>query len=100
MCENNSEYNYITEKLWEPILAECLCFYWGCPNVSDYINPLAYIQLDMEDFEKLFKIIKDSINNNLWEERLPIIREEKQKILDYYNFFPTLERIILEDLEK
>lgn len=94
MCENNSEKNFITEKLWEPIICETLVFYWGCPNVSEYINPLAYVQLDMEDFEKSYQIIKDAIENNLWERRIKYIREEKEKILDYYNFFPTIERII------
>jgi GR25 family glycosyltransferase involved in LPS biosynthesis len=95
MCENNQEYNFMTEKIWEPLLCNCLCFYWGCPNLSDYINPLAYIELDMNDFEKSFKIVKHAIENNLWEERLPIIYAEKQKVLDYYNFCPTIERILL-----
>jgi GR25 family glycosyltransferase involved in LPS biosynthesis len=100
MAENNQEHNFITEKIWEPLLTESLCFYWGCPNLSDYINPLAYVQLDLNDFESSYNIIKDAINNNLWEERLPIIRAEKQKVLDYYGFCPTLERIILEDIKK
>lgn len=99
MCENNAEHNYITEKLWEPILAECLVFYWGCPNIADYIHPLAYVQLDMDDFEGSFTIIKYVINNNLWEQRLPFIRKEKERILNYYNFFPTLERILFEDFK-
>lgn len=94
MCENNSEKNFITEKLWEPIICETLVFYWGCPNVDEYINPLAYVQLDMDDFEKSYQIIKESIENNLWEDRIKYIKQEKEKILDYYNFFPTLERII------
>jgi len=94
MCENNEEYNFMTEKIWEPLLCNCLCFYWGCPNLKDYINPLSYIQLDMDDFEKSFEIVKHAIQNNLWEERLPIIVEERQKVLDYYNFCPTVERII------
>ncbi len=100
MCENNSEPNYITEKLWEPIISETLVFYWGCPNISEYINPLAYIQLNMDDFEKSFQIIKESIQNNMWEKRLRYIKEEKEKILDYYNFFPTLQRIIYKELSK
>jgi hypothetical protein len=99
MCENNIEDNFITEKIWEPLLAESLVFYWGCPNISDYINPLAYVELDMNDFEKSFDIIKSAIEYNLWEERLPIIREEKQKVLNYYNFFPTLERILFTDFK-
>ena len=96
MCENNSEKNYITEKLWEPILYESLCFYWGCPNVSEWICPDAFVQLDMKNFEKSYNIIKDAISNNLWEKRISAIRREKQKILDYYNIFPTIERILTQ----
>ena len=99
MCENNCEHNYATEKLWDAILTESLIFYWGCPNLSDYINPLAFVELDMDDFDKSFQIIKEAIQNNLWEQRIDIIREEKQKVLNYYSFFPTLERILFEDFQ-
>jgi GR25 family glycosyltransferase involved in LPS biosynthesis/glycosyltransferase involved in cell wall biosynthesis len=91
MCENNVERNFITEKLWEPILCESLCFYWGCPNVADYINPNAYVQLDMNDFETSFNTIKQAIQSNLWLHRLPYIQEAKRLILSKYGFFPTLE---------
>lgn len=94
MTENNSEVNYATEKIYEPILMESLCFYWGCPNLHEWINPKAYIVLDLDNFEKSFDIIKNAIENNLWEERLEIIREEKKKILEKYMFFPVLENII------
>jgi len=100
MAENNQEHNYITEKIWEPIISECLCFYWGSPNISDYIDPRAYIALDLNNFEESFNIIKSAIVNDLWSERINIIRQEKYKILNYYNFFPTLERIITNDLWK
>jgi len=100
MAENNSEYNYITEKFWEPLISECLCFYWGAPNISDYINPNAYVVLDLDDFEKSYNIINDAIINNLWAKRINIIRTEKYKILNYYNFFPTIERVITKDLWK
>ena len=100
MAENNSEYNYISEKLWEPIISECLCFYWGAPNVSDYIDKRAYIALNLDNFEESYQIIKNAIDNDLWSERINIIREEKYKILNYYNFFPTVERIVTKDLFK
>jgi GR25 family glycosyltransferase involved in LPS biosynthesis len=99
MCENNSESNYITEKIWEPILCESLCFYWGCPNIAEYIDNRAFIQLDMDNFEKAFDTIKNAILNNEWEKRIDIIRREKQKILEHYMFFPTLERIIKKELK-
>lgn len=97
MCENNVEHNFLTEKLWEPIICETLCFYWGCPNVTDYIDYRAFVLLDMSDFEKSFNIMKEAIENNLWEMRLPYIKAEKQRILDYYNFYPTVERILYKD---
>lgn len=99
MPENNEEHNFLTEKIWEPLLTETLCFYWGCPNISDYIDPRAYILLDLNDKEKSFNIIKNAILNNEWEKRLDVIRREKQKVLDYYSFFPTLERILIHDFK-
>ena len=99
MPENNEESNFITEKIWEPLLTETLCFYWGCPNISQYIDPRAYIVLDLNDFEKSFNIIKNAIIGNEWEKRIEIIRMEKQKVLEYFNFFPTLERIIKQDFK-
>ena len=98
MCENNAEHNFITEKLWEPILCHCLCFYWGCPNASDYIDPRAFVQLDMHDFEKSFALVKQAITENWWQQRLPFIIQERKKILEYYAFCPTVERIINNDI--
>ena len=92
--ENNSERNYATEKIWEPILCECLCFYWGCPNLKDYINEKAFVQLDMNDFEKSYEIIKKAIKEDWWSQRIDIIRAEKKKLLNEMGFFPTLDKII------
>lgn len=97
MAENNVEHNFVTEKLWEPLICECLCFYWGCPNVKEYIDDRAFIELDFDDFEKSFQIVRNAILNDEWSKRLEYIRREKQKVLNYYNFFPTLERIIKHD---
>jgi hypothetical protein len=100
MAENNQEYNYITEKFWEPIISECLCFYWGALNLEDYIDSRAFVRLDLDDFEKSYNIIKNAIDNDLYSERIEIIRKEKYKVLNYYNFFPTIERIITKDIFK
>ena len=94
MVENNYERNFITEKLWEPILCETLIFYYGCPNIKDYINEKAFVQLDMNDFEKSYEIIKKAIKEDWWSQRIDIIRAEKKKLLNEMGFFPTLQRII------
>lgn len=93
-AENNSEPNFITEKLWEPLLTETLCFYWGCPNASDWVDERAFIRVDLDDFEQAFRTMKQAILGNEWEKRLDVIRREKRKVLEHYQFFPTLERIL------
>ena len=100
MCENNAEINYITEKLWDSLLCETLCFYWGCPNVEDIIDPRAYVKLNMDDFEEAYKVIKQAIQENWYEQRLPFIRKEKERVLNYFSFMPTMERIINDHVKE
>jgi GR25 family glycosyltransferase involved in LPS biosynthesis/tetratricopeptide (TPR) repeat protein len=96
MCENNAEKNYVTEKLWEPILCETLCFYWGAPNIAEIIDPDAYVVLDMEDFDKSYQTVKRAIAEDWWSARLPAIRRAKQQILEWHNIAPALERTLVE----
>ena len=93
-AENNRENNYITEKLWEPILCECLTFYDGAPNVADWVDPRAYISVDLSDHESSYRTIIEAISNDEWSKRLPFIREMKMKIINELGFMPTVEKII------
>jgi GR25 family glycosyltransferase involved in LPS biosynthesis len=97
MIENNYEDGFITEKIWEPILCESLCFYYGCPNISEYIDPRAYVLLDINDFEKSYQIIIQAISEDWWTQRIDIIRKEKQRILNELFFFPVIEKIISDN---
>lgn len=95
-AENNAIHNYVTEKLVDAILAECLCFYWGCPNIQDLIDPRAYIVLDLEqDPQVNLNIIHNAILNNEWERRLPFIKAAKQHVLKHMNFFNRVEDIVI-----
>jgi hypothetical protein len=96
MVENNYEDNYITEKLWEPILCETLCFYYGCPNVTKYIDKDAFVLLDMYNFEKSYQIIIKAIEEDWWSKRIDIIKKEKTRILNEMQFFPRIEKIIYD----
>jgi hypothetical protein len=93
-CENNSIPNYFTEKLIDGILGECLTFYSGCFNVREYINPDAYVYLELVDFEKDLATIKRAIAEDWWSKRIDVIRAEKKKILTQLQFFPRLERVL------
>jgi 2-polyprenyl-3-methyl-5-hydroxy-6-metoxy-1,4-benzoquinol methylase len=100
MCENNVEKNFITEKLWEPILTETLCFYWGCPNVTDWVDPRAFVLLDMDDFAGAFATVKRAIQEDWWSQRLPFMRAEKAKIMDNYTLMPRVEKILNDHIAK
>lgn len=95
-AENHSIENYFTEKLVDAILSECLCFYHGCPNISKWIHPQAYIQLELIDFESDMNVIRSAIENNEWKKRIGFIRKEKERILNDLQFFPRLEHILSE----
>lgn len=104
-CENNFINGFVTEKLIDCILCETLCFYYGCPNVGDFIDEKAFVLLNLgrendscEERHHLWikavEQINDAIKNNLWEERLPYIKLEKKKILSDKSMFPTIFNII------
>ena len=94
MAENNSEENFVTEKIWEPILCECLVFYWGCPNIERWIDERAYVKLDFNDFPASYELIKRAIAEDWWSQRLPYIRAEKAKILEQYMFLPLAAKYV------
>jgi hypothetical protein len=94
MVENNYEDDFITEKIWEPILCESLCFYYGCPNIDKYVDMDAFVLLDMNDFEKSYAIIKKAIEEDWWSKRIESIRAQKDKFLKKMGFFPRIETFI------
>lgn len=93
-AENNAAPNFYTEKILDCLLAETLCFYWGCPNLDSFFDPRAFIRLELEDFEADLARIREAIAADEWSARLPHIRAEKRRILDEYQFFPTLARVV------
>jgi hypothetical protein len=94
-AENNKIRNYLTEKIIDGILSECVVFYWG-PDISDIIDERCYIRLDLIDFQQDYETIVKAIGDCEWEKRIDVIRSEKQRILKELQFFPRIEKIILD----
>lgn len=101
IAENTSRPNYFTEKLVDAILSETLCFYWGCPNVTDYLDPRCFVQLDMSNIQESIEKVKLCIHGYEWEKRVMIIRSMKERILGRYSFIPrVLAMIGFTNIEK
>ena len=80
-CENNSEKNYATEKIWEPILFECLCFYWGCPNLEE----LGYDERGIIRFNTPAELINicNSLTPEIYENMKPYIEHNYNEVTKY-----------------
>lgn len=94
VSENSIEKNYYTEKIIRAILSECLVFYYGCPNISEFIDSKCYIPININDPEESIYIIKSSIKNQEWEKNIKYIREEKYRLLNEDNPMEILYKII------
>jgi hypothetical protein len=95
--------NYITEKILNSYASGTIPIYWGCPNISDYINMDSilylkpnYSQLDIDHL--ISEIILLDNNDELYKEKyerpffkngkipdnfqVPIIKQKIKAILD------------------
>lgn len=84
-CENSFIPDYFTEKILDPILAECLCFYDGCTNIAAYLDHRAFIKIDVTNIQNSIDTIIRSIKNKEYFKRREFIVKEKRRILTELN---------------
>ena len=89
--ENHVYPHHLTEKLPDVFLGYTLPFYHGCPNASDYFPPESFIPIDINDFDRTVAIIRDTLANNEYRDRLPYIIEARKRVLEKYNLFAMLD---------
>nr|WP_303649956.1 glycosyltransferase family 10 [Desulfobotulus pelophilus] len=92
--ENHIYRHHLTEKLPDAFLGHTLPFYYGCPNASDYFPKGSFVPINIHDFNKTLDIIKSTIANNEYEDRLPYILEARRRVLEDYNLFEVIEKVI------
>lgn len=92
--ENHAVEHHWTEKLADPLLGFSLPFYFGCPNVSEYLPEASFIPITMDDPQATAELIRQAIRRAEWTRRLPAIRAARRMFLDVLGIFPTLSRLI------
>jgi hypothetical protein len=75
-------------------MAECLCFYWGCPNLADWIDPDAFVYVNLEQPAEALAKIQECIRQDIWTTRLPAIKRAKEHIWQKLTLVPTVDRIL------
>lgn len=89
--ENGSRKNFFT-RLWEDLLCWTMPIYWGCPNLEDHLPTHSYRYVDIDkDFteEELKHLTRDPE-----EKEIKAMAEARDLILNKYNFFPYVEKIL------
>ena len=91
----NSRYNhYWTDKIADCFLSWTLPFYYGAPNIYKYFPKESIILINPNRKEETLDIMRNSVRNRLWDERIDSIKEARDLILNKYQFFPFMTKEI------
>lgn len=92
--ENNHIEHFWTEKLSDIYLGQAFPFYSGGLNLGRYFNSEAFETLDISDARSAAEKILRVMGANTYEERLPLLRHARRQILEEYNLFNEVWKII------
>ncbi|MBC8012045.1 MAG: glycosyltransferase, partial [Burkholderiales bacterium] len=92
--ENHYAPAHWTEKLADAYLAGCLPFYHGCPDAERWFPADSLIRIDPRDVEATARRIEAAIAGDEYSRRLPAILEARRRVLEEYNLFAVLARLI------
>jgi len=92
IIENHSEFNYISEKLMDALLSYCLPVYYGAPNIADYLPRGSFYSIDIATTP--VSEIVDIVSRPITSANMRAMVQARQLILDKYNLWHTLSRIV------
>lgn len=92
--ENQMSDDYITEKLLDPFLAMSYPIYYGAPNVGEYFETGAYTSIDIGQPDKAINTIEQILQEDAYEKKLNAIKRVREKILNEYNIFAKMVKIV------
>ena len=92
--ENHLAPHHFTEKLADPFLGLSLPFYFGAPNAADYFPADSFIAIDIRKPDEAHRIMREAIDNNEYEKRLPAIREARRRVLEDHNLVTLIADVV------
>lgn len=94
VIENESLEDYWTEKLSDCFLGEAYPIYYGANNISSYFSSRSITKINIKKPNESIKIIEKVINSNFYEKYYEDVLISKQKVLNEYNIFSVIEKLI------
>jgi len=94
--ENYSCNDYWTEKISDCFLSWTVPIYYGAKNITQYFPKEAMILIDLNDKKKSLEIINEAMDDNFYQRSIPYIEEARELILNKYQLFPWVVKLINE----
>ncbi len=95
--ENEQSENYVTEKIYQPLLVKSIPIYWGAPNIDDYFNPKSFINVsDYHSYKDVIKaIIQIDQDDELYQRYL-----NEPAILETSKLYTITEETIYQNIKE
>ena len=93
--ENFIDDYYFTEKILNCFASMTVPIYCGAPKIADFFNSDGIIFIKQNDLDNLEKILKQCTKED-YEQRLPAIKENYEKALEYVNIDDMLYKKVKE----
>lgn len=97
VIENGQFPDYWTEKLSDALLAGAYPLYAGSPNIGDYFPDAVLTRLNTAEFGTAITQIEKEIAANRFEATVSTRQEAARRLINEYNLFPMLEKLILAE---
>lgn len=94
--ENCSCDDYWTEKIADCFLSWTIPIYHGAKNITKYFPEKSMILIDPDKPREALDIIRKAVSDDIYAERIPYLQEARELILDKYQFFPWVARLVKE----
>ncbi len=92
--ENSSSPDYWTEKVADCFLSWTVPIYYGCTNLEEYFPAESFIRININQPEAALETIKATLACDNWEDRQPALEEARALVLDRYQFFPQMKKLV------
>ena len=93
-AENHIASGHWSEKLSDAIVAGCLPFYAGDPEIEKLLPERSIIRIPIDNPSEAYNIIRKSIEDGEWEKRKDAIMKARELIFTKYNLFAQVVKAI------
>ncbi|MBR7117931.1 MAG: hypothetical protein IKC84_00975 [Helicobacteraceae bacterium] len=95
--ENNSQNDYVSEKIMDSYLGYSIPIYFGASNVDEYFPKNSFIKIDIYNLQDSLNLIENILDSNFYETNFDALLEARKKVLYDYSMLYSLSKNIIND---